>query len=428
MPVDQFGTSSRSRFHFPLGPSGESHCYLLGNSLGLQPRTVEDYVLAELAKWRTLAAAAHFQGDDPWMPYHELLAEPLAAIVGARPDEVVAMNSLTVNLHLMLATFYRPTGRRRKILMESNPFPSDFQAITSSLRTRGQEPDATLLTVSTDPDTGLHSTPRICEQIEKHHEDLALIVLPGVHFFTGEWFDIKAITDVAHEFEIPIGWDLAHAAGNVPLELHAWGVDFAVWCSYKYLNAGPGAVGGAFIHQRHAQDKFLPRLGGWWGHDKSTRFQMRPDFDPIPTAEGWQISNPPILAMAPLRASLAEFLRVGGVSALRVRSMALVAFLEKLIATQLPGLVQIITPSDPQRRGSQLSLRISRPRPLVEPIGDTKEIVKQLESAGVIADYRSPDVIRVALAPLYNTVSDAERFVQTLATILNPRSQNQLRA
>jgi kynureninase len=418
MPFDRFGSTSRSRFHFPVGPGGDPDCYLLGNSLGLQPRTAEGYVLSELRKWQTLASAAHFQGDDPWMPYHELLAEPLAEIVGSRPDEVVAMNSLTVNLHLMMATFYQPIGRRCKILMEANPFPSDFQAITTGLQCRGQEPEASLCIVPADPRTGQLSSVRLCEAIEMHRDELALIILPGVHFLTGEFLDLKELTAVAHQFEIPIGWDLAHAVGNVPLELHTWDVDFAVWCSYKYLNAGPGAIGGAFIHQRHGSNKLLPRLGGWWGHDKWTRFQMQPVFDPIPTAEGWQLSNPPILAMAPLRASLAEFQRAGGMSALRGRSLALVAFLEQLIETQLSGFIEIITPSDPHLRGSQLSLRLCRPKLDKGPLCDSKEVVQRLETVGVIADHRLPDVIRVALAPLYNIDTDAIRFVDALSRIL----------
>jgi kynureninase len=396
----------RERFLIPRHGTGEQ-AYFCGNSLGLQPRAVREALLAELDDWRELAVEAHFRGRHPWMPYHAFVREDLAAVVGALPHEVVAMNSLTVNLHLMLVSFYRPTRERPAILIEKSAFPSDHHAVASQIRFHGFDPAEALIELEPDQAGGTFSPEAIHGAIERHGPRVALVLLPGVQYLTGEAFDIAAITAAAHRQGCRVGFDLAHAAGNLELALHDAGCDFAVWCSYKYLNAGPGAVAGCFVHERHAHAHALPRFAGWWGHDPATRFQMRPGFIPAHGADGWQLSNPPILALAPLRVSLAIF-REAGMAALRARSLALTGGLAALIGRHAGDVLEILTPSAPERRGCQLSLRVKGPREA------GRALFEHLHAAGIVVDWREPDVIRAAPTPLYNRHADCVRFVRAV--------------
>ncbi len=398
----------RARFHIPPPRHGRSETvYLCGNSLGLMPKSAQAIVETELRDWATLAVEAHFEGTTPWYSYHEVFRETGARLVGGRPGEVVMMNSLTVNLHLLLMSFYRPHGQRRLILMEDGAFPSDTYALKTHLAARGMDParDLVLLT----PRSG-EQTLRI-EEIEAaiahQGERLALVMLGGVNFRTGQLFDLHRITAAAHAVGAMAGFDLAHAAGNVPLALHADGVDFACWCSYKYVNSGPGAVAGAFVHERHGADLSIPRFAGWWGNDPATRFRMHlePEFVPRAGADGWQISNPPILAMAPLKASLAIFDEVG-MPALRRKSLLLTGYLEYLLREWMPEACRLVTPTNSDERGCQLSIQVlDAPRARFDA----------LTKADIICDFREPDVIRVAPVPLYNSFLDAWRFARELA-------------
>lgn len=406
--------SFRDRFWIPES-DGQQQIYLVGNSLGLQPKNVATVVTEELEKWQKLGVRGHFESDRPWLPYHEFLTPMMAKIVGAQEDEVVVMNTLTANLHLMMATFYRPTKARNKILIESHAFPSDFQAVESQIKLQGFDPKETIVTAVHGAESELLSEDAICNLIEQHRDTLALILLPGVQYYTGQFLDMKRVAAMAHRFNISVGFDLAHAVGNVPLKLHDWDVDFAVWCNYKYINSGPGAVGGCFIHQRHASDKTLPRMAGWWGHDKTTRFQMENRFDPIPTAEGWQLSNPPILSLAAILASLQVFEDAGGMDPLREKSLKLTGYFESLLKELLGDRVNIITPRVPDQRGCQLSIEV------VTGNVPGKEIHKQLEEAGTDTDWREPNVIRAAPVPLYNSFEDVHRFVTTLKQIVDPQ-------
>lgn len=385
----------------------DAQLYFAGNSLGLQPRDVREALLTELDDWSRLGVEAHFHGRHPWMPYHEEVRTHLAEIAGALPSEVVAMNSLTVNLHLMMVSFYRPTRERHAILMEAGAFPSDHHAMESQVRFHGYDPSTALIEIEGDPDTGLIGMEAIERALAEHGSRIALVLWPGVQYRTGEAFDLAAIAKLAHAHGCAVGFDLAHAAGNLPLALHDSGVDFAVWCSYKYLNSGPGAVAGCFVHERHERAN-VPRFAGWWGHDQASRFRMGTQFVPTPGADGWQLSNPPILALAPLRASLDVFHRAG-MPRLREKSIKLTAYLENLIDTRLAGTIDIVTPADAMRRGCQLSLRVvggrTRGRALFE----------HLNSRGIIGDWREPDVIRVAPTPLYNRYIDAWRLVDAIA-------------
>ena len=386
---------------------GSDHqLYFAGNSLGLQPRGVREALLTELDDWARLGVEAHFHGHHPWMPYHNEVREHLAEIAGALPSEVVAMNSLTVNLHLMCVSFYRPTRERHAILIEAGAFPSDRYAIESQIRFHGHDPATSLIELEGDPDTGIVGIERIARALAEHGSRIALVLWPGVQYRTGEVFDLKAIAKLAHAQGCIAGFDLAHSAGNVALALHDTGADFAVWCSYKYLNSGPGAVAGCFVHERHAR-KDRPRFAGWWGHDQKTRFRMGPEFVPTPGADGWQLSNPPILALAPLRVSLEVFHRAG-IARLREKSQQLTGYLADLIAAKLADTIEIATPSEPERRGCQLSLRViggrTRGRALFE----------HLLARGIIGDWREPDVIRVAPTPLYNRYLDAWKLVEAI--------------
>src|SRR5437764_2894699 len=396
----------RQKVHLPLGKDDRPLIYFAGNSLGLMPKAARAIVEEELDNWAKLGVDAHHATGTPWYTYHEALREPTARLVGANSLEVIYMNSLTVNLHLMMATFYRPTKSRFKILMEEPAFPSDTYAIKTQIVHHGLDPKDALILARPRKGEFTIRTEDIVHLINKHADRLAVVMFGGVNFFTGQLFDIQTITAAAQNHGAGAGFDLAHAIGNAPLSLHDWNVDFAVWCSYKYLNAGPGAVGGAFVHERHATNTKLPRLAGWFGNDPNTRFRLHlePDFIPVPSADGWQISNPPILSMAPLRASLAIF-GAAGMDALRQKSIKLTNYLQFLLESEPDGQSKkqytIITPRQADQRGCQLSILV-REHP--------KELFTKLEAADVKCDFREPNVIRAAPTPLYNTFHDVWRF------------------
>jgi len=402
----------RSEFLIPRHGDREQ-AYFCGNSLGLQPRGARVHVEEVLDKWAAEAVEGHFREPAAWMPYHALVREPLAAVVGAQPGEVVAMNSLTINLHLMMASFYRPTRERPAILMEAGAFPSDHHALESQVRFHGFNPATDLIELQPDEKDDTFSIQAIEQAIVEHGPRLSLVVWPGVQYRTGQAFDLAEIARLAHAAGALVGFDLAHAAGNLPLRLHDSAADFAVWCHYKYMNSGPGAVAGCFVHERHARTD-RPRFAGWWGHEQDTRFQMRPEFVPTPGAEGWQLSNPPILGLAPLRASLDLFGRAG-MSVLRAKSEQLTGYLETLILTRLPETLQIVTPREPRRRGCQLSLRVIGGRGLAGR-GAGRDLFDFLATQGVLGDWREPDVIRISPAPLYNNHADVLRFVRAVET------------
>ncbi|HEY6565357.1 MAG TPA: kynureninase [Pirellulaceae bacterium] len=402
----------RAQFHIPPGPDGSPESYLVGHSLGLQPRRTADFIADELATWRACGARGHHEGIRPWMPYHELLAEPMTEILGTLPTEVVSMNSLTTNLHLMMVTFYRPTAQRHRILIEEHAFPSDQYAVASQIAWHGFSPESSLIIARPREHEHLLREEDICDLIRKHRDSLALVLLPGVQYYTGQWLDPSSIVDTAHRNDIVVGLDVAHAAGNVPLTLHHHHIDFAVWCTYKYLNSGPGSVGGCFIHESHAHQTSLPRFAGWWGHDQASRFRMGDTFQPIPTAEGWQLSNPPILSLAAIRASLEVFREAGGITPLRVKSVALTGFLEQLLLEHLSERVTILTPSSPDARGCQLSLEVQSPHM------PGRQLQQELQSLGIMTDWREPNVLRAAPVPLYNSFEDCARLVESLSTLV----------
>ena len=401
----------RDQFHLPRRPDGRPALYFCSHSLGLQPRAARRFVEEEMARWGDLGVAGHFAGDPPWYTYQEAMRPALARLVGAFPDEVVLMNGLTVNLHLMLETFYRPVAGRFKILLDSPPFPSDLYAVTSQLRRFGLDPATALLTVPPRAD-GLVRIEDVEELLTRQGRETAVVVWNAVNFLTGQWFDVPRLVTAARRRGVVVGLDLAHAAGNVPLALHEWDVDFAVGCTYKYLCGGPGAVGACFVHRRHGGNRDLPRLAGWWGNDPAARFRMQlePDFTPKPGADGWQVSNPPVLALAPLRASLALF-DEAGLGAVRAKSVALTGYLQDLLDRLPAGRFGVLTPRDPGQRGCQLSLRVP---------GGAKEFLKALEAEGVVADFREPDVVRLAPAPLYNTFHEVWQLAGVLARLLTP--------
>jgi len=398
----------RENFSLPLGNNGKPVIYFAGNSLGLMPKSARQIVEEELDNWGKLGVDAHHAAGTPWYSYHEVLREPMARLVGAKPHEVICMNSLTVNLHLMMATFYQPTKSRFKILMEEPAFPSDTYAIKTQIIHHGLDPKDALVLARPRKGEFTVRTEDILDLIDEHADHLAVVMIGAVNFFTGQLFDIEKITAAAQKHGIVIGFDLAHAAGNVSLALHDCDIDFAVWCSYKYLNAGPGAVAGAFVHERHATNTKLPRLAGWFGNDPNTRFRLNlePDFIPVPSADGWQISNPPIFSMAPLRASLAIFDEAGEMEPLRVKSIKLTGYLEFLIDQIGSKKFSVITPADPKARGAQLSIQAHE---------HPKQLHEELLAAGVKCDFREPNVIRVAPTPLYNTFHQVWRFARILA-------------
>ena len=403
----------RERFVLPQDEDGRELVYLCGHSLGAQPTLAADYVEEVMRDWRSLGVDGHFAAQHSWTRYHERAAPALAQLVGAEPGEVVAMNTLTVNLHLMLVSFYRPAGERTALLIERQAFPSDRHAAESQVRVHGLDPARDLIEIAPREGEDCLRTEDVLATLEREGSRIATILLPAVQYLTGQVLDISAITGAGQRAGCTVGWDLAHAIGNVPVALHDTGADFAVWCHYKYVNGGPGAVGGAYVHARHARRTDLPRFAGWWGHDRATRFRMDPEFVAMPGAEGWQLSNPPILGLAPVVASLAHFESVG-LAALRAKSVALTGYLEALIDARLAGRVTILTPRDREARGAALSLRLecSRDR--------ARAAFEGLRARGIVPDWREPGVIRAAPVPFYNGYEDAWRFVDALCAELGP--------
>jgi kynureninase len=406
--------SWRADFRVPPWPGveGGEWAYFAGNSLGLQPRGAAAAVEQELDAWATLAVEAWFEGDEPWLTAADGLRGSLASLVGAGVDEVVAMNTLTVNLHLLMATFYRPSAERFRIVIEDAAFPSDSHAVASQARHHGYDPESAVVRLRPRAGEAALRTDDVVGELERLHGSVALVLLGGVNYLTGELVDIPAITAAGHDAGAVVGWDLAHAAGNVPLDLHAWDVDWAAWCHYKYVNAGPGAPAGAFVHERHVRDASLPRLAGWWGNDPATRFRMEPGFVPRPGAVGWQVSTPSVLAFAPLRAALALF-DAAGVPTLRARSLRLTGYLESLLdAVVAERRAEILTPREPAQRGCQLSLAVPEARTLA---------ARLRAEHGVICDVREPDVIRLAPVPLYSSYHDCWRAATALRELLPGR-------
>ncbi len=403
----------RHQYHFPIQSNGEPYIYFCGNSLGLQPKSTAEHVLQELQDWQNLAVEGHFHAKNPWMPYHELLTNAMAYVVGAHSNEVVVMNTLTANLHLMLVSFYRPTKDRNKIVIESDAFPSDRYAVQSQIRFHGYDPNECLLGLMPRPGEVCLRKEDIGAFIEQHGSSIALILLGNTNYYTGQFFDMKQISEWGHARGCMVGFDCAHGAGNLPLNLHDSGCDFAVWCNYKYLNSGPGGMGGIFIHERHLNQNGIPRFEGWWGHNKVTRFKMRDDFEAIPTAEAWQLSNPPILSMAAVSSALKLF-EEAGMERLRAKSIQLTAYLEFLVNSLGKNVIHIITPADADERGAQLSIQVKNA---------DKTLYDQLTKQGVIADWREPDVIRVAPTPMYNSYQDVFQFYEILKNALGDRHE-----
>ncbi len=404
--LDAADPLARFRDEFEL-PDG---IYLVGNSLGALPRAARTNVTVEFDRWSTLGVEGHFTGDLAWESYHELLTDQLASLVGARRHEVVGMNSLTVNLHLLMVSFYRPTPTRHKMLIEGHAFPSDHFAAESQIRQRGFDPATSLVVLNPRPGEVTLNVDDIINVIAEHGDELALVLLPGVQYYTGQVLPMQRITAAGHAVGAQVGFDLAHAVGNVELDLHGWDVDFAAWCTYKYLNSGPGGVGAAYVHERHVADPALPKLHGWWGTNKSTRFEMRTEFDAIPTVESWQLSNAPILSMAALRASLDIITAAGGMRALRAKSLQQMQFFDRRLEESLGDRVVSLTPTAVEERGCQSALQITA--------GNGREVYEQLIAARVLCDWREPDVIRVAPVPLYNSFSDIDRFVDILDEVV----------
>jgi kynureninase len=396
------------QFHHPEDGAGRKLVYLCGHSLGLQPKSAAHYVEQELKDWQRFGVLGHHIAERPWIPYHEGAAATLAALVGAHESEVVAMNSLTVNLHLMMVSFFRPDARRNRVLIEKSAFPSDRYAIVSQLTFHGLNAAEHLIEIEPRSGERFLRTEDLIHRIEQNSLSLALVLLPSVQYLTGQRLDLPPVIEAARRAGAAVGLDLAHGIGNTESNLHDWNADFAVWCSYKYLNAGPGAIGGCFVHERHARSVDLPRFAGWWGHDAATRFEMGPEFKPIIGAQGWQVSNPPVLSAAPLLASL-DIFRRAGLGRLREKSIALTGYLQRLIESRLPGLVDVVTPSSASERGCQLSLRIARPPAAAKRCHDL------LASAGVVTDWREPDILRVAPVPLYNSYRDVFEAVNALS-------------
>ncbi|WP_194765783.1 kynureninase [Tamlana sp. I1] len=401
--------SYRSQFHIPKNAAGNELIYMTGNSLGLQPKHTKAYVNQELDDWAQLGVEGHTTGKTPWLPYHEFLTENMAKVVGAKPIEVIVMNTLTVNLHFMMVSFYKPTKKRYKILIESDAFPSDKYAVESQLRHHGFDDKEGLILWKPRTNEELLRYDDLENILENEGETIALILIGGINYYTGQFFDFKRITKIGHRYGCKVGFDCAHAAGNVALKLHDSGADFAVWCTYKYLNSGPGSLAGCFIHERHAHDKNLNRFTGWWSHNKKTRFNMRDEFDQLPGAEGWQLSNPPILSMAAIKASLDLFEDVG-MDKLSEKSKKLTGYFEFLLKQLGDETIRIITPNNPEERGCQLSIQVKN---------GNKKLHDQLTEAGVISDWREPDVIRCAPTPFYNSFEDVYLLVEKLKKIVN---------
>lgn len=403
--------SYRTKFHIPKHRDGNDIIYFCGNSLGLQPKTTKDYINQELKDWAELGVEGHVYGKNPWLSYHELLTENMAKIVGAKPIEVVVMNTLTTNLHLMMVSFYKPTKNRYKILIEADAFPSDKYAVESQLRHHGFDDKEGLILWSSRENEELARYDDLEAIMEVHGDEIALIMIGGVNYYTGQFFDLRRIAELGHQYGCVVGFDCAHGAGNVNLDLHNSGADFAIWCSYKYLNSGPGSLSGVFVHEKHAYRNDLNRFTGWWSHNKETRFRMRDDFDMLPGAEGWQLSNPPILSMAAIKASLDMFAEAG-MDNLIAKSKKLTNYFEFLLNELHNESIKIITPKNPMERGCQLSIQVKNA---------DKSLHKKLTDAGIISDWREPDVIRCAPVPLYNSFEDVYIMVERLKSILNER-------
>ena len=400
--------SFRNKFHIPKNAKGEKLIYLCGNSLGLQPKITSEYIKEELTDWANLGVEGHVEGKHPWLPYHEFLTENMAKIVGAKPSEVVVMNTLTTNLHLMMVSFFQPTKTKYKIVVESDAFPSDKYAVESQLKFHGIDPKDGLILWKPRNGEELCRFEDLEEIMKTHGNEIALLMIGSTNYYTGQSFPLKKITELGHKYNCMVGFDLAHGAGNIQPNLHETGADFAVWCTYKYLNSGPGSLGGCFVHERHANNENLNRFAGWWGHNKKTRFNMRHEFDALPGAEGWQLSNPPILSMAAIRASLDTFAEAGFEN-LRKKSEKLTGYLEFLLDEMKNDAINVITPRNPEERGCQLSIQVKNA---------DKNLHTKLTEAGVISDWREPDVIRVAPAPLYNSFEDVFRFSEKLKEVL----------
>jgi len=398
----------RQQFHIPKDKNGKDLIYFCGNSLGLQPKITKTYIDQELQDWANLGVEGHTEGKNPWLHYHEFLTDSMANIVGAKPLEVVVMNSLTANLHFMMVSFYQPTPKRYKILIEADAFPSDKYAVESQLRHHGYDDKEGLILWKARKGEELANYDDLEAILNQHGDEIALVMIGGVNYYTGQFFDLKRITDLGHKHGCVVGFDCAHGAGNVQLNLHDSGADFAVWCTYKYLNSGPGSLSGAFVHERHANNKDLNRFTGWWSHNKKTRFRMRDDFDQLPGAEGWQLSNPPILSMAAIRASL-DVIQEAGFDKLCEKSKVLTGYFEFLINQLNNKDIKIITPSNPNERGCQLSIQVKNA---------DKFLYDKLTDAGVITDWREPDVIRCAPIPLYNSFQDVYNMVERLKQLL----------
>ncbi|GFD82912.1 kynureninase [Tenacibaculum sp. KUL118] len=398
----------RAQFHIPIDPKGNDWLYFTGNSLGLQPKQTQQYIQQELDDWAKYGVEGHFEARNPWMPYHEFLTNSMAKIVGAKPLEVVVMNTLTTNLHLLMVSFYQPTKAKYKIVIESDAFPSDRYAVQSQLKFHGFDTEEGLIEWKPREGEELLRIEDLEKVVDEQGDEIALLLIGGVNYYTGQYLDIKRIAEIGHAKNCMVGIDLAHGAGNISPKLHDSGVDFAAWCTYKYLNSGPGSLGGLFVHEKHAHNKDLPRFAGWWNHNKETRFNMRQPFDVMEGGEGWQLSNPPILSMAAIRASLDMFEEVG-MEALRAKSEKLTGYFEYLINQIDTDRIKIITPSNPKERGCQLSIQVKNA---------DKSLHKKLTENNIITDWREPDVIRCAPVPMYNSFEDVYRMVEILKTLL----------
>lgn len=398
----------RDQFHIPKDKNGNNWLYFTGNSLGLQPKSTQKYIQQELDDWARYGVEGHFEAQNPWLPYHEFLTESMSKIVGAKPLEVVVMNTLTTNLHLLMVSFYQPTKKKYKIVIESDAFPSDRYAVQSQLKFHGYDVEEGLIEWKPREGEELLNIEDLEQIVSEQGDEIALLLIGGVNYYTGQYLDLKRIAEIGHAKNCFVGIDLAHGAGNISPELHNSGVDFAAWCTYKYLNSGPGSLGGLFVHEKHAKNKELPRFAGWWNHNKETRFNMRQPFDVMDGAEGWQLSNPPILSMAAIRASLDMFNKVG-MEALREKSERLTGYFEFLINQLDTDRIKIITPSNPKERGCQLSIQVQNA---------DKSLHKKLTENNIITDWREPDVIRCAPVPMYNSFEDVFRMVEILKSLL----------
>src|SRR5690554_1570500 len=401
--------SFRSKFHIPKDKTGKDLIYFCGNSLGLQPKITSEYIGEVLADWANLGVEGHTEAKHPWLPYHEFLTENMARIVGANPSEVVVMNTLTTNLHLMMVSFYRPTKTKFKIVVESDAFPSDKYAVESQLKFHGIDPKEGLIQWTSRNGEDLCRFEDLETIMKEQGEEIALLMIGSTNYYTGQSFPLKKIAKLGHKYGCMVGFDLAHGAGNIQPNLHDSGADFAVWCSYKYLNSGPGSLGGCFVHERHANNNEINRFAGWWGHNKKTRFNMRKDFDALPGAEGWQLSNPPILSMAAIRASLDTFAEAGFENLLK-KSEKLTGYLEFLLDEMQNDAIRVITPRNAEERGCQLSIQVKNA---------DKSLHTKLTQAGVVSDWREPDVIRIAPTPLYNSFEDVFLFSEKLKKVLD---------